>query len=236
MAEDATPELSETERARIREEMRYAIAVLKESKPAEIPKSPLEKFLGYLSNGFVLLLIGSLITSLLVPRFQRQYENRKQQVSLMQECFSQFLLYTNSLWQEYYLLFPPIHQSDINRDTYNQYIKEISEIKLKRYDAFSKVEASAIVFRKDAFKQTSNVEVALTDYAVRVNMISAEIDTWLRNLYCAPTKCVSSVRSPVNPEFSPYDSFVNLQDLMRGIQEDARKVSELMVSQIQMPK
>ena len=236
MAEDATPGLSETERARIREEMRYAIAVLKESKPAEIPKSSLEKFLGYLNNGFVLLLIGSLITSLLVPRFQRQYENRKQLASLMQECFSQFLLYTNSLWQEYYLLFPLIHQSEISKDSYNQYIKEIGEIKLKRYDSFAKLEALAIVFRKGTPKQTSSVEAALTDYAVRVNMISAEIDTWLRNLYCAPAKCLRSARGPVDPEFSPYDSFVNLQGLMQGIQEDARKASELMVSQIPMPK
>ncbi len=197
-------------------------------------KSFLDGLLAYLSNGFVLLLIGSLITSFLVPHFQRQYENRKQKAALIQECFSQFLHYTNSIWEEYYLVFPLIHQSEVSKEEYNQYIKEISAVKLKRYDAYARVQALAIVFRNGMSDQQSNVEIALENYAVKVNKISEAIDTWLRNLYCAPDKCLKSVSAPVDPEFSPYGSFLNLQNLVQTIQEDDRKVSELMVRQIKL--
>jgi hypothetical protein len=235
MSENITPEFGDSERARIREEMRYALTVLQESKLPDRPKSSVDKILGYLSNGFVLLLIGSLITAFLVPLFQRHYENRKQQASLMDESFSQFLLYANSIWQEYYALFPLVQESEIDKDQYNRYVQEISTIKLKRYDAFAKVEALAIVFRSKA-DQRSDVERALEDYAFQVNGVSAAIDNWLRNLYCAPAKCLTSSRAPVDPEFSPYDGFVSLQEIMQQIQASAAKVSELMVSKIQMSK
>jgi hypothetical protein len=74
--EQAPPELSEAERGRIREEMRYALAVLKEASPPTPRRNFLDRLLAYLSHGFVLLLAGSLITSLLVPRFQRTFEQK----------------------------------------------------------------------------------------------------------------------------------------------------------------
>jgi len=82
--------ISKLERERIRAEMRYAMLVTQEIPRPEKKKSSIDKLLGYLSNGFVLLLLGSLITSFLVPIFQRKYETRKQQAALMQECLSQF--------------------------------------------------------------------------------------------------------------------------------------------------
>ena len=40
----------------------------------ETPKTSVQKVFGFLSNGFILLLFGSLITSVFVPWFQRGYE------------------------------------------------------------------------------------------------------------------------------------------------------------------
>ena len=65
--------LSKDERIRIRAEMRYAMLAAQETHPTEKPKRALDKALGYLSNGFVLLVLGSIITSALVPHFQREH-------------------------------------------------------------------------------------------------------------------------------------------------------------------
>ena len=106
--------LTEAERTRLRAEVRYALFAAKEAKASEPPKTALTAILGYLSNGFVLLVIGSIITSFLVPHFQKKYEHRTQQTALMQECLSQFLLYSNSLWLEYYALLPLTQKIEID--------------------------------------------------------------------------------------------------------------------------
>ena len=136
--------LSEDERARIRAEMRYAALIVQEAGQAKKPKHALDKVLGYLSNGFVLLLLGSIITSALVPHFQREYERRARQSALMQECLSQFLVYSNSIWQEYYTILPVTLETEINKEEYVRLMNDISQIKLKRYDAYAKVQALAM--------------------------------------------------------------------------------------------
>lgn len=233
MADSSDFQLNEDERKCIREEVRYALAIQKEGRPPEKEQSMLQKMLSYLSNGFVLLIVGSLITSTLVPYFQQEFEKKKQRTILMQECLSQYLLYSNSIWQEYYAIFPLTHNIEIDKETYNKYITDISKIKLHRYDAFAKVQGLASVFRS---KKTgsSELEQALHNYAIRVNSISEAIDTWLRNLYCAPDKCITDNRAPIDPNFRAYDSFLKLQPLVYGIQDDEKKVSELMVNQIKL--
>jgi hypothetical protein len=150
----------------------------------ETPKTSVQKVFGFLSNGFILLLVGSLITSVFVPWFQRGYERRVQRSTLMQDCLTQFLLYSNSTWQEYYSILPLTLQPEISKDEYLQHINEISSIKLKRFDAYARVQALALVFREPKAKERSPVETALNDYAKSVNAVSEAIDTWLRNLYC----------------------------------------------------
>lgn len=101
------PDLSDAKRARIRAEMRYAMAAAEALRPTDRPAPPKpwpERVLGMLSNGFVLLVIGSAITSFLVPQFQRSYEARTRAATLRQEAFAQFLLYSNSMVQEYYAI------------------------------------------------------------------------------------------------------------------------------------
>jgi hypothetical protein len=231
MVDEPQFELGDDERRRIRQEMQYALAVIKESAPSPKDNGGLQKLMSYLSNGFVLLLVGSLITSFLVPRFQKQYETKKQKTALMQECLAQFLLYGNSIWQEYYAIFPLAHNTEIDKETYNKYIGEIGQIKLRRYDAYAKVQALAIAFRDDSHA-TSTVETALRAYAIHINRISTAIDAWLRNLYCAPDKCVTYNSVPVDSEFQAYDAFLKLEPLLQEVQNDERKVSEIMVTQI----
>lgn len=228
--------LSEDERVRIRAEMRYAMLTAQEARPAEKPKHALGKVLGYLSNGFVLLVLGSLITSALVPHFQREFERRTKQSALMQECLSQFLVYSNSIWQEYYTILPVTLESEINKEEYVRLMKDISLIKLKRYDAYAKVQALAIVFRISEDAQRSPIEQALDNYAVSVNTASQAIDEWLGDLYCTPTKRPKSPCETFDPAFDAYVGYRKIQQLVLEVgNERAQQVTELMVKQIKSP-
>ena len=167
--------------------MRYAMVAAGEARPAAPAKPFVDRVLGYFSNGFVLLLIGSLITSGLVPYFQRSYESRTQRAGLMRECFSQFLLYSNSIWQEYYAVLPLTQETDLGKEDYLKYLARVAEIKLKRYEAYAKVQALALAYRDAGSSAASDVETALHRYAVLLNTVSADIDRWLTGLYCTPT-------------------------------------------------
>jgi hypothetical protein len=206
-------ELTEAERTKIRAEVRYALIAAREARPAEPPKTRLAQALTYLSNGFVLLLIGSLITSVLVPDFQRRYENRKQQVVLMQECLAQFLLYGNSLWQEYYAVLPLTQRVEIDEAVYLQYIGKIADIKLKRYDAYAKVLALSVVFQ-DKAEATANpsIDTAIKGYAVSLNKASASIDKWLTGLYCTPTNREHSPCAHFDPTFDAFDAHSKIKE------------------------
>jgi hypothetical protein len=230
--EQISPELSEAERSRIRQEMRYALAVWKEATPPTQPRNFLERLLSYLSNGFVLLLIGSFITSLLVPRFQQDYEEKKQRSSLMGECYAQFLLYANSIWQEYFLILPLALESEISKEDYIRYLNEISIIKLKRYDAFAKLGSAATVFHNDT-ESSPNIEKALVGYAVQINKISEAIDDWLRNLYCTPNKCLNTAEAVIDQNFIPYSSFRELQTLIKSVENHTREVTKMIINRIQ---
>ena len=228
--------LSEDERVRIRAEMRYAILAAQEARPTEKPKHALDKALGYLSNGFVLLVLGSIITSALVPYFQREYERRARQSALMQECFSQFLVYSNSIWQEYYRILPVTLEAEINKAEYVRLMNDISLIKLKRYDAYAKVQALAIVFRVSKDAQRSPVEQVLYNYAVSVNTASRAIDEWLSDLYCTPTKRPKSPCATFDPVFDAYAGYRKIQQLVLEVgNERAQQVTELMIKQIKSP-
>lgn len=219
--------LSRTNQARIRGEIRCALIVLKQARQSA-SKNVLEKALSFLSNGFVLLLAGTLLTSFLVPIYQRQYDQNKKRVELMQDCLSEFLAYSNSIWQEYYSLFPIADESGIDHDQYNLYLNKISEIKLRRYDAFARLQGTAIVFR--AWPQNeSNVENALQKYAVEINGMSEKFDTWLRKLYCYRARCPDEA---IPPDYSPSDDFSELQHAMEETEERTKNVSTLMVQQI----
>lgn len=229
---DSQFDLSDEEKARIRTEVRYAVISAREARPAEKSKSVIEQILAYLSNGFVLLLIGSLITSWLVPHFQRQYEGRKQQAVLMQECLAQFLLYSNSIWQEYYAILPLTQKTEIEQNEYLQYTKEITQIKLKRYDAFAKVQSLAIVFRETS-SSTASVEASLKNYAIRLNNASAAIDKWLTNLYCTPTKRIASPCASFDPTFDLFNEYTKIKNLVVEIgNQDSESVATLMVKRI----
>lgn len=213
-----THELTEPERAKIRTEVRYALIAAREARPTEPPKTRLSQVLAYLSNGFVLLIVGSLITALLVPDFQRRYDNRKQQLSLMQDCLAQFLMYSNSLWQEYYAVLPLTQRIEIDEATYLQYVNKIAEIKLKRYDAYAKVRALSVVLEDKAEATASpSIDTALKNYAVNLNTASASIDKWLTGLYCTPTNREHSPCSQFDPTFDAFDEHGKIKDYVVDI-------------------
>jgi hypothetical protein len=232
-AEKSTAELPEQDKARIRAEMRYASLVVQELRPEAIQKSQFDKVLSVLSNGFVLLLIGSAITAGLVPYFQRDFEVKRQRVATMQECLAQFLLYGNSIWQEYYAILPLTQQQEIDMDEYLRYVKEITQVKLKRYDAFAKVEALAVVFQADANDKHMPVGKVLKDYAIKVNAASAAIDSWLTALYCTPLKRDKSPCATFDPTFDAFRGYTQIKQLVVDIgNEGTEGVAALMVRRI----
>lgn len=194
------------------------------------PESKLKKILSYLNSGFMLLVVGSLITSFLVPSFQRQQEIRSQEKALKQEALAQFLLYTNSIWKEYYLMFPLIQEQEIDKETYNLYLSKISDVKLERYNSYAKIKALAIVFRDAQIETESEVEDVLKNYAIEVNQVSSDIDSWLRHLYCAPNKCVFN--QAINPQFSSYGEYQKLSSRMQENQLTSQTVAQAIVTSI----
>jgi hypothetical protein len=196
--------LSSEERERVRSELRYAQLVLKESSNNALPKSRIETLLGLLSNGFVLLLIGSLLTSVIVPNFQKSIEQRTQRTAQMKECLSQFLLYTNTLWQEHYAVLPLTQVREIDREAYLTYVGKVAEIKLKRYDAYERIQALSVLFHKRDGSPDFSISDAIAKYQIEVNNASARIDKWLTGLYCTPFDRNASPCERFDMAFDPY--------------------------------
>lgn len=139
-----------------------------------MPKKDTNTILGFLSNGFVLLLAGSIITYFFVPALQAKFKEKQQKIDDRRECVTQFHLYANSIWQEYYVILPVDFSADLDNGAYETIINEISKIKVKRYDAYAKVQSLALAFRKN-IKVKSGAEYLLEDYAIKINTISNQI-------------------------------------------------------------
>jgi hypothetical protein len=228
--------LTEPEKARIRLETRYALLAAQEVRKSDANKTSLGRLLGFLSNGFVLLLFGSLISSFLVPHFQKKAEKRSQQVAMMKECLSEFLLYSNSLWREYYASLPLTQRMEIDEATYLDFVAKITEIKLKRYDSYARVQALMVVFQlQNTVDNDKPLRNDLNEFAVKVNSVSAEIDRWLTGLYCTP---FARDRSPCNtfdPRFDPYSTHLEIKRQVVAIgNEDTDALALNIVQQINL--
>ena len=233
--DDRFATLDGADRARIRAEMRYAALVISEAK--ETPrKSAFDKLLTFLSNGFVLLLVGSILSTFLVPRFQQYYEGQRQQAALMQECLTQFLQYGNSIWTEYYAILPLTQAKEIDREEYLKYVNLIAQVKLKRYEAYARVRALALVFREarsNAPGDAAKVDATLEAYAVRLNLASAAIDEWLRNLYCTPFERKKTPCDTFDRDFDAFAEYEKIKNLVLEIgNQDVDDVARLMVRRI----
>ncbi len=218
--------LSKEQKKEIREEIVFTLSTIEQEKQNTNQKNNIEKVISYLSNGFVLLIIGTVITSILVPIYQNRQHTAAHNLSLKKETFSQFLLYTNSIWKEYYLMFPLVHESKIDKEKYNHYLNQISKVKLERYNAYSKIRGVAISFRDYESTKISDVEKQIKKYAIELNRTSEMIDEWLRYLYCREINCVNAV---VPESFTSYGTFLELANKMQFIYNKGNDVSENLV-------
>ena len=192
------------------------------------------KLVDYLANGFFLLLVGSFITYCAVPHFQRQRDQRDLAVKTREECLTQFLLYANSIWREYYLVVPLVTKSHLTEQEYADQLRQLTQIKLDRYQAYAKLQALAITFRAQPktgvlSPTRSDIEAELDKYAVEVNAISHDIDRWLRNLYCAAGDCAGDVNEE---ERDSYAAFERLKGRVVAFQNRAEQISETIVAHI----
>lgn len=152
--------LSEEEKARIRAEVRYAVIAAKEARPPEKNKSVIGKVLAFFSSGIVLLIVGSFVTSWLVPSIQKQAEIRKEQSELLNKLLEGFILYSNTLQKELYELIPLTQENEMSREQFAAYTKKINDIRLKRIDAYARLNAIAINIDDD--------NASLSDYKTKI--------------------------------------------------------------------
>jgi hypothetical protein len=105
---------------------------------------------------------------------------------------------------------PLTQRVEIDAGEYLKWQQGITQIKLKRYDAFARVQAQALAFRGRGDAE-SEVEKAIGQFAVHVNGVSTEIDAWLRGLYCTPMKRDRSPCASFDPAFDPYAKYKEIQ-------------------------
>jgi hypothetical protein len=135
-------DLSEEEKARIRAEVGYAIAVTQLTRPPEQSKTTLEKIV---SNSAFYLIVGSLLTALtsivtlsFSQKMQQNAENEKQQIELSRQLFQNFVLYSNTLWKELYAVEIPTREK-LSQEQFFALKKKIHDIQLGRRDAYAKI-------------------------------------------------------------------------------------------------
>lgn len=201
-------DLSEEEKARIRTEVRYAVIAAKEARPPEKSKTVIDNILSVLSSGFVLLLLGSGISSLLVPIIQQGAEQRKERSTHLQELFEQFNLYSNTIYEEYLAIYPLAVQERLSEEDYNNYTQKIFNLKLKRANAYAKIQTLVVIVDKNMEeiddKQTSktigkeqcdkksspsstnsenNLALAIERYRSNIELTSNNINNFLDEFY-----------------------------------------------------
>lgn len=198
------PELSADAARRIEAEVRLILALV--NKEGEQKKSGISKILDVLSNGFIILVVGSLISLVLVPHFQQKVEDRKQQRDLQSQALSQFMLFSNSIWREYYYILPFTQKSRITQEEYDKYLGDMAAIKIQRYDALAKLRASMLAFPQPSKPSEPNVTKMVENYAVALNDLSTQIDAWMTKMYCAPYHGASPC-AEYDKSFSPYNEF-----------------------------
>lgn len=219
--EDPNELLGDEERRRLRAEARLLVLAASEAKPPEAPKSRVEKLFGYLSNGFVLLLFGSVITSVLVPEFQRRVEHRKEQVALVQECLSHFFVYSNSLRLELSTLVPLTQKGGIDEKTYLHHLQQIATLQQKRSDAIARARALAAVFDiDDGRTNDASLTAMLDEFTVSLERGGKEVERWLHGLYCTPGKQRPSPCADFDLAFDPHTAYLGLEAMVAGVLDE----------------
>ncbi len=116
-------------------------------------------------------------------------------------------------------------------------MKEIAQIKLRRYEAYAKVQVLSIVFRRGIDSKSNPVETALKNYAVSLNIASAAIDKWLTGLYCTPTK---RERSPCASFDLAFDAFAEYESIKKLVLEignnESDNVAAIIVAEMKQGK
>ena len=198
----------------------------------QIKPNTLSDAVGVLSNPFLLLVLGSAITYFLVPRFQHNYEERSSRVGARKECLSQFLLYSNLRWQEFYLTVPLVVEAKLDINSYKDALQKLSAIRIQRYDAFAKVRALALSFRQSPNQPNTYIEETLVQYAKDIDNISNEIARWLKDFHCLTYQCIGEEQT--NPYFDPHASFnaleVRMVELLKKDDDVARVLANSIVA------
>lgn len=249
--------LSEEEKARIRAEVRYAIIAANEARPPEKSKSVINNVFSFLSSGFVLLLVGSGISSLLVPMIQQGAEQRKERASHLQELFEQFNLYSNTIYEEYLAIYPLAVQERLSEEDYNNYTQKIFNLKLKRANAYAKIQTLVVIVDKNMEKiddkQTSktigkeqydkksspsstnsenNLALAIECYRSNIELTSNNINNFIEDFY-KQSKNIKEGETTIDDAGFPSRTVANIADNVNTrLTGDRETVQKLIGQQI----
>ncbi len=196
------------------------------------------------SNGLVLLLVGALLTGLLIPKMQQEFEYRKNRIELMRNCYEQFLQYTNTIWQEFFYYLPIINEDNITKEKLTKYKKDITDIKLKRYEAYAKIQSLAIAFRENTKNvidrdDTTVIEEKIEECEGQMTEISEELDQWLNDRICfyKNKECSLATHIKINAkinkrQFTPDDISYIRDDIITKVDSCEKSTSILMIERI----
>jgi hypothetical protein len=193
-------ELTEEEKRRIREELRYAHLVLGSERAERKPRWA--RALDLAGSAFVLTVIGALLTYFVGPTLQRRYDEHNRRKQAAQDCFTEFMKYAVSPFEEYYATLPLANKSRIDEKVFDEYQAKVTAIHLRRFEAYARIQGQLTVLRGRS--GSDEAVAAVKDYAVTVRQFADLLDAWLNQLRCEP-HCVDDGGPPTSTA-SRYES------------------------------
>lgn len=147
--------LSEEEKTRIIEKVRFENEIRKELTTPDEPKKA-----SWLNSKLSLLLIGSLITGILVPWFQythktiewkrqNEFENINFRLEMMRECLKEFVYLSVYTAEAYERIKPFMDMVSLTPNDYMKFEDQYIDLQNRRFRQSAKV-TSSIIYFKDA--------------------------------------------------------------------------------------
>jgi hypothetical protein len=184
--------LTEQERKAISERVLFEVQLRKSLE--DEPRNRRDRFKSWLESNFALLLIGSIISTLLVPYFQHQqdvltwqrqnrYDNLKYKLGEMRSCLEDLLTLPAYSAAVSEISRPILAGRQITPEAYQRYQMSFSDLTQKRFEQVTKV-IPRLIF----FKHPEQIRGPYQQYVMAGTEFSSKIDALTTGRMAAPGK------------------------------------------------
>jgi hypothetical protein len=176
--------LTEQERKAISERVLYEVQLRKSLE--DEPNNRRNRFKAWLESNFAILLLGSIISSVLVPYFQQKqdtltwqrqnrYDNLKYKLGEMRNCLEEFLAlsaYSAALNE---ISKPILTSPQVTPEDFQRFETEYTDLKHKRFEQITKVIPKLIFFRHPEQIRTPSQDYikAATEFSAKIEALAA---------------------------------------------------------------